>query len=112
MKKTIANTSPMVADALRVTGQLVETGRRERQWTVAELAARAGVSPRTVRAVEEGAPGTSFATVLEMLRLTGTSPFGVEDAAEMARMRRRGEENLALLPSRVYPARVEADDDF
>jgi len=112
MVKRALSPRPLVDDALKTAGQLVRAGRIERKWPVAELAGRAGVSERTVRAVEAGSPGSSFATVLELLYLTGNSPFGVEDPAEMARMRRRGEERLALLPSRARKPAVEADDDF
>jgi len=112
MPKRHVSTRRPVEDALKVTGQLIQGGRLQRKWPVSELAARAGVSERTVRAAEEGAPGTSFGTVLELLYLTGNSPFGVDDPVELARMRRRGEERLALLPSRARKRAVEVDDDF
>lgn len=101
-----------VEDALAVTGSLIHAGRLQKKWPVAELAGRAGVSERTVRAAEKGAPGTAYATILELLILTGNSPFGVTDPAELARMRRRGEERIALLPSRARQPVIEVDDDF
>ena len=112
MVNRVLQPRPVVDDALRVTGQLIRTGRGDRGWSAGELAGRAGVSERTVLAAESGAPGTAFATVLELLVLTGSAPFGIEDPIEMARLRRRGEERLALLPSRVRRAAAVVDDDF
>lgn len=112
MTKRSLHPRPVVEDALRVSGQLIRSGRAERGWTARELAGRAGVSERTVLAAEAGAPGTAFATVLDLLSLTGNPPFGVTDPVELARMRRRGEERIALFPSRVVRSRVTVDDDF
>lgn len=80
--------------------------------TAAELAARVGVSERTILAAEAGAPGTAIGTVLTAAVFAGVPLFGVTDRAELARMRLRGEERLALLPSRVYHLRGDDDDDF
>lgn len=99
--------SPMPAadDALKTLGIQIRLARHERGWTAAELAARSGVSERTVLAIEAGAPGTAVGTVFNAAVLVGLPLFGVEDRAELARMRRRGEERLALIPSRVYRPR-------
>ena len=45
--------------------------------------------------------------------LVGVPLFGIEDRSELAIRRRRGEEMLALLPSRVRkPKGGRIDDDF
>lgn len=102
---------PAAADAARILGQQIRLARQARRMTAAELAARVGVSPRTILAAEAGAPGTAIGTVLTAAVFVGVPLFGVDDRAELARMRLRGEERLALLPSRVYPAGVDSDDD-
>ena len=81
-------------EALGVLGTQIRAARHDRGWTAAELAERIGVSQSTVLAIENGAP-----------------LFGTEDRAELARMRRAGEERLALLNSRVYHPRKETPDD-
>lgn len=103
------------SDAARVLGSQIRQARHEREWTVADLAKRVGVSSATIRAVEKGAPGTAIGTVLNAAVLTGVPLFGVEDKAELARMRLRGEERLALIGQRVRPPRsrfTETDFDF
>ncbi len=98
------------ADATRVLGQQIRQARHEREWTATDLAERLGVSPTTVHAIETGAPGTAIGTVLNAAVLTGVPLFGVEDKAELARMRHRGEERLSLIGQRVRPPKLKDDD--
>lgn len=113
-RRTIAPL-PATSDALNVLGQQIRMARHRRGWTIAELAARAGISSPTVIGMESGAPGTAIGTVFNVAVLVGVPLFGVEDRAELTRMRRRGEEHLALIPSRVHrgtPTDDASDDDF
>jgi hypothetical protein len=51
--------------------------------------------------------------MMDLADLVGVPLFGIEDRAEIAIRRQRGEEMLALLPSRVRtPKSGSADDDF
>lgn len=100
-------------DALVVFGQQIRLARHGREWTADELAQRAGVTAKTVLAVENGAPGSSIGIAFNLAVLTGLPLFGAESKAELAIMRRRGEERLALIPSRVFSAKDdEPDADF
>jgi len=113
MAKRTVPLRPHVQDALSVWGQLIRRGRLERGWTVTDLAARANVSESTVAAAESGSQGTAVGTMIDLADLVGMPLFGIEDRAELALRRRRGEEVLALLPQRVRRARSEVvDDDF
>ena len=112
MAKRRTSVRPQVSDALAVLGQLVKSARTQRTLTIAELAVQAGVAPRTIMAIEAGAPGTAAATLFNVADLVGVPLFGVDDRFELARMRRRGEETLALLPSRVRNTRGEPDDNL
>lgn len=104
---------PHVQDALTIWGQLIKQGRIDRKWTAKELAARANVSEQTVLAAEAGSRGAAVGTVMDLSDLVGIPIFGLEDRAELAIRRRRGEEMLALLPSRVRRTKSgSADDDF
>ncbi|WP_410007930.1 helix-turn-helix transcriptional regulator [Paenarthrobacter sp. JL.01a] len=104
---------PHVQDALTIWGQLIKQGRIDRKWTAKELAARANVSEQTVLAAEAGSRGAAVGTVIDLSDLVGIPIFGLEDRAELAIRRKRGEEMLALLPSRVRRAKSgSADDDF
>lgn len=96
-------------DALEVLGSQIRLGRHNKKWTAADLATRVGVGPRTITAIERGAPGVAIGTVLSAASLVGVPLFGAE-GVELARLRRRGEERVALLPSREYPSRATGAD--
>jgi len=102
----------MARDALDVMGQQVAMARRERQMTIEELAARAGVSGRTVRSVERGDAAVSFGNVLRIAVAAGVPVFGAETPAELAQLRRLGQDRLALLPTRVRRKEQHVDTDF
>ncbi len=51
--------------------------------------------------------------MMDLSDLVGVPIFGIEDRAELAIRRHRGEEMLALLPSRVRrPKSGSTDDNF
>jgi transcriptional regulator with XRE-family HTH domain len=101
---------PMTRDAVRVLGQQVRLARHSRNLTMAELAARAKVSAQTVSAVEQGSPNPSIGNVLNIAVAAGLPLFGLDDPVEMVRLRKTGEQYLALLPSRTYHPRDESGD--
>ena len=99
-------------DALGVLGNQVKLARHNRGWTIAELAARLSVNPRTVSAIESGAPTVSVGTVFNAAVLVGVELFGLT-GPDLARARRAGEETLALLPEKVRKPEVkDSADDF
>lgn len=113
MAKRSVPLRPHVQDALSVWGQLIKRGRLDRTWTAKDLAARANVSEQTVLAAEAGHRGTAVGTMMDLADLVGVPIFGIEDRSELAIRRRRGEEMLALLPSRVRrPKGGTINDDF
>ena len=107
-KHTIGLSRPS-ADALAVLGQQINEARLAKGWTVIDAAARLGVGPRTVRALEQGSPGVAIGTVFNAAFLVGVNLFGLDPHA-LAEARRRGEDTLALLPSRVRPANTDRFD--
>lgn len=109
VKREVAPTR-VAADALAVLGTQIRLARHENNWTAAELAARVGVGPRTVTAVEKGSPGVAVGTVFSAASVVGIPLFGASDD-ELVRLRRRGEERIALIPSREHRPRSTGDDD-
>lgn len=104
---------PQAADAARILGQQIRIARIRRGWTAASLAARIGVSPTTIAAVEAGAPGTAIGTVFHAATMTGVPLFGTDDRAELARMRHSGEQILALIKQRAWsPIPDDDGSDF
>lgn len=110
MPKREIGPTRVAADALAVLGTQIRLGRHEKNWTAAELGARVGVGPRTITSIEKGAPGVAIGTVLSAASLVGVSLFGAS-STELARLRRRGEERVALIPSREYHPGSTGDDD-
>jgi transcriptional regulator with XRE-family HTH domain len=87
--------------ALRVVGYDVRIARQERGWTIQELADRAGVNERTVRAVERGAPTTGVGTVFELAWLVGLELLGRDDR-ELPDLVAQRKQRLTLAPKRVH----------
>jgi transcriptional regulator with XRE-family HTH domain len=105
--------SPAAADAAAILGQQVRLARHDRNWTAAELAARAGISVNTVLAIEAGDANPSLGNVLNVATIAGVHLFGNENPADLARTRRGGEDQIALIPRRVrHPLVNDADYDF
>lgn len=105
------NYSDEAQDAARVLGNLVAASRRERRWTVAALAERAGISLPTLRKIERGEPTVAIGLVFEVAALVGVRLFSA-DAHGLASLRMRTGEQLALLPARVREPTGAVDDDF
>jgi len=101
--------SRAASEAVRLLGRRISLARRERRWTVAELAERVGSSETTVRKVERGDPSVALGTVFEAAALVGVPLFS-EDATTVAREAELVEARLAVLPQRVR--RRQVDDQF
>ena len=100
---------PETMEAIRLLGDRVALARRERRWTLAELAERVGVSVVTVRKVERGDPSVALGTAFEAAALVGVVLFHHDPerrSAEGEVVRSR----LAVLPASVRAS--DADDDF
>lgn len=102
--------SPHTLEAARLLGERVRLGRRERRWTLQELAERVGVSVPTMRKVERGDPSVGLGTAFEAATLTGV-PLFHEDPSRLLLETARVEDRLAVLPRLVRKPAV-VDDDF
>ncbi len=111
MPRTIPRMSRPAAEAAQLLGAQIAQARRERRWTLAELAERAGVSQPTVRKVERGDPSVSIGIAFEIATLVGV-PLFTPDPAELSTMVDRAKDRLALMPQRVRPLSPEVHDDF
>jgi transcriptional regulator with XRE-family HTH domain len=104
------NYSPLTVETARLLGSRIRLGRRERRWTLQELADRVGVTPVTMRRVEQGDLNVGLGIALEAAVLTGVPLFD-EDPRRRSLDTDRVDARLALLPSQVR-RRVVIDDDF
>lgn len=103
--------SPPATDAARILGLEIARARRERRWTLIELAERAGVSRITVRAVEAGTPTVAIGTAFEIATILGIDLFGA-GPDHRQELLVRGRDRLALLPARIRQPSTPVDDDF
>ncbi len=109
MKRT-RTYSPLTAEAARLLGARVALARRERRWTLQELADRVGVSYVTMRKVERGDLTVALGVAFEAAAVLGVPLFD-EDRSRRRLESARVDDRLALLPRRVARS-VEVDDDF
>lgn len=99
--------SPYAAEAARLLGAQIRLGRRERRWSQDELAARVGITPRTVSKIEHGDLSVGLGTAFEAAALVGVPLFHAERSRLSADLDRT-EARSALLSR---PARTRADDE-
>ncbi len=110
MKSRPHTFSPLTVEAARLLGARVRLARRERRWTLQELADRVGVTAVTLRKVERGDPSVRLGIAFEAAALTGV-PLFAEDRSRRSLEAARVDDRLAVLPEHVRkPAAV--DDDF
>ncbi|HEV2790956.1 MAG TPA: helix-turn-helix transcriptional regulator [Solirubrobacterales bacterium] len=91
-------------------GARIRLGRRERRWTLEELAERVGIGVVTMRKIEQGDPSVRLGLAFEAASLTGVALFH-EEASRLSLESARVKDRLAVLPRLVRkPAKV--DNDF
>jgi len=101
--------SPLTQDAAQILGATVRAARRERRWTVEELAERVGVNHTTIRKVERGDLSVGLGAAFEAAALLGVPLFG-DDPGRRRIEAQRLEDRLAVLPRRVRrPVKVSND---
>ena len=102
--------SPVTVEAARLLGARVRLARRERRWTLQELAERVGVTHVTMRKVERGDLTVGLGVAFEAAAVLGV-PLFHEDRSRRALEAGRVEDRLAVLPALVRKP-MDVDDDF
>lgn len=103
--------SPYAIEAAHLLGAQVASARRERRWTRAELADRAGISPTTLSKVERGDLTVSLGVAFDVAALVGVPLFN-EDRSRLSGDLDRARDRLALLPQRVRKPSRSPNNDF
>lgn len=99
----------MTSDALAYIGALIREARTARRWTQESLGSRVGVTARTVRSAEQGAPTVAAGTLFELAVICGlniTGPTG----ESVASLHEQTTQRLRLLPERVRATQTINDD--
>jgi transcriptional regulator with XRE-family HTH domain len=99
--------SPYAVEAARLLGAQIRLARRERRWSQDELAARAGITPRTVSKIEHGDLSVGLGAAFEAAALLGVPLFHA-DRSRLSADIDRAEARSALLPR---PSRARPDDE-
>jgi transcriptional regulator with XRE-family HTH domain len=104
--------SPYAVEAARLLGARIRLARRERRWSQAELAERAGITARTIYKIEHGDLSVGLGAAFEAAALLGVPLFHAE-RSQLGSDLDRTEARSALLP-RPTRARStdEVNDDF
>ena len=102
--------SPATREAVQLLGQMIAVARRERRWTLDELAERVGVTHVTMRRVERGDPNVRLGIAFEAAALLDIPLFDVDPARRRLETRRL-DDRLAVLPHSVRK-RAGVNDDF
>lgn len=107
---TYTHAMPAAAeDVLSRLGRNIADARLRRRWRQTDLAEKAGITRRTVIAIEHGRPGTGIGAYLAALWALGLH----DDVAQLAAPERDVEGTTleaARLGTRIRPAAL--DDDF
>lgn len=102
--------SPLATEAAQLLGARVRLARRERRWTVEELAERVGVSHVTIAKVERGDLSVRLGAAFEAAAVVGV-PLFHQDDSRRALVAEMTADRLAVLPELVRKP-LEIDDDF
>jgi transcriptional regulator with XRE-family HTH domain len=99
----------LTREAAKMLGARIKLERRQRHYTLVELAERVGVSELTIRKIEKGDLTVAIGTVFETAVIVGV-PLFHEDPIHRRFEMRHIEDRLAVLPKRIQKRPV--NDDF
>ncbi len=98
-------------EAAQLLGSQIALARRERRWSMRELAERAGITLPTLSKVERGDPTVSLGVAFEVATLVGV-PLFYEDRPRLTLDLDRTRARAALLPQRIRVPTDGVKDDF
>ena len=98
-------------EAVTLLGKQIKLGRKQRKWTEAELAQRAGISVSTVKRLEKGDMTCAVGLMFEVAILVGVKLFS-GDNFTIETWKERINDKIALLPKTIRSIQNELDDDF
>ncbi|MBY0545384.1 MAG: helix-turn-helix domain-containing protein [Gammaproteobacteria bacterium] len=103
--------SRYTALAISLLGKQIQLGRKQRKWSEAELASRAGIARATLQKIEKGDPHCAIGLVFEVAALVDIQLFEAEKPS-LAQHIQQTNDKIALLPKRVRSPPRDIDDDF
>lgn len=90
-------------------GKMIRQGRKQRQMTEHELAARLGIARSTLQRVEKGDPKVELGIMFEAAALVGVKLFNADESGIRA-LAARMDDRLAVLPKHINKSGKLVDD--
>jgi DNA-binding XRE family transcriptional regulator len=103
--------SKYTMEAVKLLGKQIQLGRKQRRWSEAELAERAGIARATLQRIEKGDMACKIGLAFEVATLVGIKLFDADSETLRGRIL-EADERIALLPKHIYPSRKPVDDEF
>jgi len=98
-------------DAAYLIGQQIKLARKNKKWSSANLAERAGITRETLQRIEAGDMKSSIGLVFEVATIVGVSLFE-EDKQQISNNIELIQTKIELLPKRIRSQKKVVDDDF
>ena len=98
-------------EAAELLGLMIRSARIERDFTVADVAERAGISRGLVNRIEKGEMGSSIGAAFELAAIVGLRLFEAESTT-LTRHLSAERDRLTLLPQSVRAGTTRVKDDF
>lgn len=103
--------SPYATEANHLLGGLIQLQRKKKQWTMQDLAERAGISRITLQKIEQGEMTCAIGLVFEVALLVGINLFDL-DNKQLKMQLNNTQEQLTLLPASIHKPTQVIYDDF
>ena len=98
-------------EATELLGLMIRSARIEHNFTVSDVAERAGISRGLVHRIENGEMGSSIGAAFELAAIVGLRLFEAERTT-LRRYLLLEREKLTLLPQSVRSGTTKVKDDF
>ena len=103
--------SKYAQDAAFLIGQQIKLARKNKKWSSANLAERAGITRETLQRIENGDMRTSIGLVFEVAAIIGV-PLFTEDKQLFSNNLELIQSKIELLPQRIRIQKKVVDDNF
>lgn len=103
--------SKYAQEAVFLIGQQIKLARKNRKWSSANLAERAGITRETLQRIENGDMKPAIGLVFEVATIVGV-PLFEQDKQHFSNNLELIQSKIEHLPKRIRSKRKVVDDDF
>jgi transcriptional regulator with XRE-family HTH domain len=109
-KKT-RNYSDVTLHAIDLLAKMIQSARKRRGWSEAELAERCGATRPTIRRIEQGNPATEIGLYFEIASILDIPLFS-DDPKQLRSLNEKLDLEISVLPQRIRKGTKDVFDDF